>query len=347
MKAKDGVLTELIAMAVPLCRQAEKSLVRKGPGRKPIIPDWFIASMIIVSVAKGKKSKSAQFRFWQEHWRLLESWRGDWRFPARSTFFDRYRRAWRLFELAITLQTEKAIRYGWTDAKVVSVDKSVVAARGDKPKSRSQKRRRRVDPEATWGYSEYHGWTYGYSYEVVLTSTKSAVNWPIMASVDVASRSETKTLGEKIPQLPAEVDYLLADRGYDADDHCEAFEWNGDRRTGKRFVCPTRRSSRGKAKRQHKRSQARKRRQAHRQKRKDFVASKRGKKLYARRSVTIEPFNSWFKLLFDLSDRTWHRGLDNNRTQILAAIFVYQLLLRINWKRGKKNGQIKWILDSL
>jgi hypothetical protein len=42
-----------------------------------------------------------------------------------------------------------------------------------------------------------------------------------------------------------------------------------------------------------------------------------------------------------------HRGLDNNRTQLLAAIFAYQVLLRYNHRCGKKNGQVRWILDML
>jgi len=62
---------------------------------------------------------------------------------------------------------------------------------------------------------------------------------------------------------------------------------------------------------------------------------------------TVEPFNSWFKTLFELEDRVWHRNLDNNRTQHMAALLIYQLLLRINHQRGRNNGQIKWILDSL
>jgi hypothetical protein len=61
----------------------------------------------------------------------------------------------------------------------------------------------------------------------------------------------------------------------------------------------------------------------------------------------VEPFNSWLKTLFQLEDRVWHRGLDNNRTQLLAAIFLYQLLLKINRRRGNKNCRTKWLLDGL
>lgn len=348
MDAKDGVLNDVICVALPLCQNAAKQLIRRGPGRPPVIPDWFIAVMIMVAIAKGKKSKAAQLRFWSEHQWLLEDVQGNWNFPSKSTFYERYRRAWLVFEKAIEIHTRKAIGYRWIDPKVVSVDKSVIAARGKRPrKSRSRKRNRRVDSEATWTWDEYHGWTYGYSYEVVITSTKSSLNWPVLASADTASRSETRTLAEKIPRLPSQVKYVLADRGYDADDHCESLEWDGESRTGKRFVCPTRRSSRGAAKKHHKKSKSRIRRQAHRAIRKSFMESKRGRNLYDRRGITIEPFNSWFKLLFGLNDRVWHRGLANNKTQLLAAIFLYQVLLRINIQRGNKNGRIKWLLDIL
>jgi len=69
--------------------------------------------------------------------------------------------------------------------------------------------------------------------------------------------------------------------------------------------------------------------------------------LYARRSCTIEPFNEWFKNLFDLHSSAWHRHLDNNRTQLLGGLFAYQILLRYNRRVGRHNGQVQWILESL
>ena len=61
----------------------------------------------------------------------------------------------------------------------------------------------------------------------------------------------------------------------------------------------------------------------------------------------MEPFNEWFKSLFELNDRVWHRGLDNNKTQLLAALFAYQALVRYNHRQGNNNGQVRWILDRL
>jgi len=43
----------------------------------------------------------------------------------------------------------------------------------------------------------------------------------------------------------------------------------------------------------------------------------------------------------------WHRGLDNNQTLLLAALFAYQTLVGYNHRRGNHNGQVHWILDVL
>ena len=69
--------------------------------------------------------------------------------------------------------------------------------------------------------------------------------------------------------------------------------------------------------------------------------------MYRRRTRAVEPLFDWFKSLFDVSDQPWHRGLDNNRTRILAALVVYQLLLRFNRRRGRINNEVQWILDAL
>ena len=96
-------LASLVKMSVPLCQRAEREHPRTGPGRKPDIPDWVLAVLIMVAILKRKKSKSAQYRFLDEHCRELKVLLGTRKFPARSTYFDRYRRAYRLFAYAIKL----------------------------------------------------------------------------------------------------------------------------------------------------------------------------------------------------------------------------------------------------
>src|SRR5262245_60151243 len=102
-------LQDLVALAVPVCQAAERAAPRTGPGRRPEIPDWALAVLTFVAPLCHKKTKSAQYRFLCERRADLAAWLGTDRFPARSTYFDRYRRAHRLFREAIRLQGRQAV----------------------------------------------------------------------------------------------------------------------------------------------------------------------------------------------------------------------------------------------
>jgi hypothetical protein len=187
----------------------------------------------------------------------------------------------------------------------------------------------------------------GYSFEVVVSATKNSTVFPLLASVSTACEKETTSFDEKIDALPEATENVLADSGYDSNHVAERIEWqDARRRTGRRFLCPeNRRGSKpqDKSTPQPPRNESQRRRQQRRK----FYQSPRGRRLYARRRQTVEPFHEWFKALFELEDRAWHRGLPNNQTQLLAALFAYGLLVRYNHRQGYENGQIHWIVDSL
>lgn len=352
-RAKEGTcLATLVRMAMPICQRAERECPRTGPGRKPEIPDWVMAVLIMVAILKKRKAKRAQYRFLQSHRAQLLEWMGVDRFPARSTYCERYRRAHLLFEHAIRLQAAREVDAGRVEAKCVAIDKSPVRSRGPRW-GRHHRARGRLpqgaDRDATWTYSKHHGWIQGYAYEVVVTAGKRGPIWPMLASVEPASSQSSEPAAYKLAHLPGPTLYASADSGYDRDVLGETVEWDGQgRRTGKRFLCPeiNRRGAR-KATKPQRNSRRRAMRQTRRRQRREFLKSPRGKKLYARRSCTVEPFNEWFKNLFDLHEHAWHRHLDNNRTQILGALFAYQVLLRYNRRAGRNNGQLQWILEAL
>lgn len=351
--ARDGAaLGELVKLAIPLCQLAESKYPRRGPGRKPEICDWMMATFIAVAVAKQKKTKSAQYRFLCSQRNKLKRLGLD-RFPSRSTYFDRYRRAWALLENVIRLHGACAVRRGWVNARDVAVDKSLVAGRGPVWHQRQKahgRRPRGIDDQASWGRSDYDGWVYGYSYEVLVPTGKNQVRWPLLASFDGGSCRESTSFRKKIQHLPKTTKTVACDKAYDSDDLGDAIEWTPEGcRTGRRFLCPAilRHNARKVARKAWPRTIRRQLRQKRRQQRQQFLHSARGRRLYARRGCTIEPFNSWIKELFSLQDRVWHRGLGNNRTMFLAAIFVYQLLLRINRRHQKQNGKVKWFIDCL
>jgi hypothetical protein len=349
---EDARLAALVRLALPVLQEAEQQCTRTGPGAKPTIPEWLMAALIMIGVLKKKKTKSAQLRFVCEKRKQIAGWLGDRRFPSRTTFFRRYRRAHRFYRAAISLQAERAIAEGVTDPKDVAVDKSLIAAHGPPWHKRDRKAGRvpaRVDRDSTWSYSEHHGWVQGYSFEVVVSSTPEATVFPLVASVDTASAAECQTFSDKIAELPEAVENVSADAAYDANHLGECVEYDEHgRRTGRRFLCPE--NPRNNRRRKTKpggadASRARSRRL--RQRRRKFLETRRGRALYTRRNKTVEPFISWLKSLFELDNLAWHRGLENNRTQILTAIFAYQLLVRYNHRRGNKNGRIRWITDTL
>lgn len=353
-RAREGAcLAELVRMAVPICQQAERENPRTGPGRKPWIPDWAMAVFIMVAVLKHRKSKSAQYRYLQAVRKQLLKWMGTDRFPSRSTYFDRYRRAWQMYEHAIRISGEQAVRAGRADPRSVAVDQSIVRARGPRWNRRHQAEGRiprGADLEATWTYSTYHGWILGYGYEVVVSAGKKGPVWPLLASAATASCHPRHTFPQKIADLPKPTRYVLADAGYDSNQYGEAIEWDEKGRpTGRRFLCPQiyRRGEHRRPASPRKERGLRRLHRQRRERRKAYYEKAHAQRLYRRRGHTVEPFNDWLKSRFDLHDRVWHRGLDNNRTQLLAAIFSYQLLLHYNYRHGRHNGQIQWILDCL
>lgn len=352
-RAKAGtVLSALVKMAVPLLQEAERQCPRTGPGAKPQVPDWVIGVSIMVAVLKLKKTKSAQFRFLsnKDNWAEIARAIGYNDFLARSGYFRRYRRGYELFQVALRLQGDQAIAEGVADPRETVVDKTLIAAHGPRWHKRDRERGKipaGVDRDSTWGYSEHDRWVQGYSCEVVAAAGKGV--FPTDASVDTASAAEVRTFAAKIDHLPKRTQTVSADSGYDANVLGERIEFDEQgRRTGRRFLCPEnpRHNSRRKTKRcSADASRARSRKL--RRERKRFLQSPRGRRIYARRKKTIEPFNQWFKSLFEMEHYVWHRRLDNNRTQILAAIFAYQLLVRYNHRRGRRNGCVRWIIDTL
>jgi hypothetical protein len=349
--ASDVLFRQFVGAAARISQQAERKYPRTGPGRKPEIPDWVMATLVVVAVTFQRQSKSAQFRFIQSRASALAA-AGIPRLPSRSVYFDRYRRTWRLLQMAIMMEGCLALSRSWARARTVAVDKSLIAARGRPGHVRHGRRcrGRGVDLEAGWGRNEHDGWVWGYGYEVVVSAEKTGTIWPLLASADPANHHEITTFRRKLDRLPRSTRAILADRAYDSDNLGEAVEWTEwGTRTQRRLVCPqiVRAQARRPQTKQWPRTRARRVRRRHRQQRDQFFRSPRGQRLYARRFTSVEPFNAWFKDRFELNQRVWHRGVDNNRTQILASIFAYQLLLHINRIHKRPNGCIKWIMDIL
>lgn len=354
-RAKAGARLEaLVNMAIPLLQEAERQCPRTGPGAKPEIPDWLIGVLIMVAMLKRKKTKAAQFRYVTDpiNRPRLAAALGRNDFPARSGWYRRYRRAHQLFETAIRLQGELAIEERIANPRHLAVDKSLIEAHGPRWHKRDRERGKvpaGVDQASTWGYSEHDGWVQGFSYEVVVSATKNSVVFPLLASVDTASAAEVRTFRDKIAHLPTGTKTVSLDSGYDASYLAEEVEWNEHgKRTGRRFLCPQNpRSGPHRPTSNSHRTVRQRRSRMLKAEQQKFLKRSYARRLYSRRKKTVEPFNQWFKSLFELDLKVWHRGLENNRTQILASMFTYQLLVRFNYRCGRPNGRVRWIMDAL
>jgi hypothetical protein len=310
-----------------------------------------MATLIMSAILKRRKSKSAQYRFLSAHRREFATWLGNDRFPGRSAYFDRYRRAHVLFRTAIALQGEQAVRDGLADASTAAVDKSLLTARGprwnqaDRRRGVIPKRLRGVDRDSQWTHTTSRGWVQGYSYEVVVSAGKSGVVFPLLASADTAKAAEPETFLAKLEQLPKETKAVLADSAYDSVKIQQGIEGTPPQPTGRKFYCPV--VARGRAPRGACRPHVA---NPDRKNRLQRMRMPKARRIFARRGATVEPFHDWFKAAFELDQTVWHRGLNNNRTQLLAALCGYQLLVRyLNRGRPKRdhNGQIQKVLDAL
>jgi hypothetical protein len=251
----------------------------------------------------------------------------------------------RLFDKGIELQGKLAIKQHVCCAECVAADKSLITARGPHPKGR--KPRRGTDCQAGWCKSGHDGWVWGYSYEVTVTAPKKGPVFPLLASAETASKNEQKSFAPKVARLPKSTRDVLVDSGYDGNELAQAVEHPSNGQRKRHYLCPLIKRAGKPAVGRYPQGGNRECRRLDRQRRDAFFHSKTGQRLYRRRRQSVEPFNSHFKKLFELEDRVWHRGLNNNRTMILAAIFIYQLLIRYAFKQGQRDQRLQWLLDGL
>ena len=106
-------------------------------------------------------TKSAQYRYLAARAADLVGRLGLDRFPARSTYFARYRAAYLVMSAAAAAHTAHAAGRGHIDVRCVAADKTLIAAAGPAwPKARRARgdRPAGADAEASWSRSGHDGW---------------------------------------------------------------------------------------------------------------------------------------------------------------------------------------------
>lgn len=239
------------------------------------------------------------------------------RFPARRTWERRLNlvaarlpewiaRVGRLLVAGLRLWEE--------DGRAVALDSSVLQARG-KPWHQSQRRQglcrdTRIDQDAHWCQSGWHGWVYGYKLHSVLAVCPLLGVWaPLAAAVTPANTADSTQAPRLLDDLaPLVLDRLLvlADCAYQDPDVRARCARDG------RTLVASRKGT-------HPRDAGTPVRQV----------------FHALRSEAIERWHSQLKHIFDLSGQLPTRGLVATQRFVLGAVFTYQLTLLDRFLAGR------------
>lgn len=228
----------------------------------------------------------------------------DGRFPARRT----WERRLRALPAQLPAQIGCLGRYlvqllqPWAACgRAVAIDSTVLGARGGvwhkQDRDAGLVPHTSIDTEAAWTKSGWHGWVYGWKLHVV--AVVASVWLPLAADLTPANVADSEQALTLLPELPAEVRFVLGDRHYNAPKVRQACEQAGPLLVATRYGAYP-----------HTDAGVEVRRVFH--------------KL---RSVAIENFNEHFKGIFGAHGQVPTRGLVNTRRFALGALFVYQLAL--------------------
>lgn len=197
-----------------------------------------------------------------------------------------------------------------------------------------------IDVTAHWGKSGCKGWIFGFKLHLFVLVV-GAVIIPFPALVSAANFPDNKGLAKMLEPVPAivrrreedeeqELVPLVADEGYDDDKLRPAAAEKG-------FLLRT----------------PVKVGQSSSAERKELAAfhnSAEGRKLYHRRSTTIEPFIWQYKDVLALGDddnKLPVQGLERVRPLLLMGVLVMQLAIYDNLLQGRPPRQVKYLLLAL
>jgi hypothetical protein len=289
---------------------------KRERGRPKVYPDRLFLQALVIMIVKRLHKVNELLSVLAEptpEMRVLRAMLTDEQgcFPSRRTWERR------LAALPATLPAQigclgrhlVSLIEPWADCvRAAAIDSTVLRALGGvwhkKDRQAGVVPHSSIDPEAHWTKSGWHGWVYGWKLHLV--STVAAVWIPLAADLTPANVADNELALELVPELPAELRFLLGDQHYQDPDldqlcdqqHCWVI-------TPKRGPYP------------------------HTD---DGVEVRRI--LHKARSITIENFNEQFKGIFEAHAQVPTKGWLATRRFALGAIFLYQLALLYRFQHG-------------
>lgn len=237
------------------------------------------------------------------------------RFPCRRTWERRLARLPESLPERIGLigRTLVGMIKPWsTSGRAVALDSTILHASGGvwhkKHRDAGNVPHSRIDTEAAWTKSGYHGWVYGW--KLHLAVTVASVWIPLAARLRPANEADNVVAEALIPELPFEARYVLGDTHYNAPNV------TGACRLRDLLPVTTKRGA-----------------YPHTD---DGVEVRRI--FHKLRSVANENFNEHFKAIFNGHDRVPTKGLVSTQRYALGAVLVYQLVL---WHRHEQGLSLR------
>lgn len=195
-------LTDYVSLIIALFERFKQAR-GKGAGVKLGRPftyaqEAFIIFFLLMQYRQIHTFK-AQRRWLEKHPAMLEMF-GWTTTPARTTISRRYKALYTVLQEFILFIGQDASPLGeqFSTTHLVE-DKSLFKALGpvwhqsDRQAGRIPEKLRKLDTDATWSKSAYHGWVYGYAAHV----TCNEAAFPVMVQVETASVSESEVLDQK------------------------------------------------------------------------------------------------------------------------------------------------------
>jgi hypothetical protein len=294
---------------------------KRGRGRPKVYADRLIVKALVVMVIRRLYSAYSLLAFLDQDTDLTRALRAalsdaQGRFPSRRTWERRLQAlpdslpglVGCLGRYLVTL-----IQPWAHTGRAAALDSTPLRAKGGvwhkKHREAGVVPHSTIDTEAQWRKSGYQGWWYGW--KLHLACAVASVWIPLAAELTPANTADNEMAPGLVRQLPLEVRYVLGDTHYNAPDL--------------RTVCNL--SDRV------------------------LIASRRGKYphqgvgvevrriFHKLRSKAIEPFNGFFKNVFEWGGQVPVKGLNRTQLIVLGAIIVYQLVLLYQFERQSPFGR--------
>lgn len=315
MIPQDTLLVTLVKLVDRMPLPPKPPIPRRRRGREKVYPDRLFLKALVIMIVRHLYKVGELLAVLQEPTAEMQTLRGLLTEQGKAPCERTFRR--RLATLPDTLPAQIGClgRYlvaciqPWTQgSRAFAMDSTVLRANGGvwhkKDRDAGVVPHTRIDTQAAWTKSGWHGWVYGWKLHLICSV--AAIWIPLAADLTPANVADSEQACLLLPEVPTVPAFALGDTHYN---------------TAEVRACCAGRSCTLIATR-----------------RGAYPHTDAGVEVrrifHALRSHAIENFNEQFKGIFVAHEQVPTKGLVATKRFALGALFVYQLALLYRWEQG-------------